>query len=182
MVRWLRDNAELGMMTFGAIGGFLGGLVGSGVAWGLIRLGNYSRLPPRIFAGKLLRRSLSEVSNRATVIAHVVAGVVLSTVFGGLFLGLQLGLPRLASPLVGVAVPVLLGLLFLGPLLFTALAIGGPWAVIAYRWLPAAPNALDREVGRIRREWAIVHVVFAVVTVPIYGLVTFLLGMLVFFV
>lgn len=97
-------------------------------------------------------------------------------------LGLQLGLPRLASPFAGVAVPLLLGLLFLGPLLFAALAIGGPWAVIAYRWLPAARDALDRELGQIRREWAIVHVVFAVVAVPIYGLVTFLLGMFVFFV
>lgn len=54
--------------------------------------------------------------------------------------------------------------------------------IIAYRWLPANRATLDRELKRARREWAIIRVVFAVVAVPIYGVITFLLGMLVFFV
>ena len=182
LVRWLRDNAELGMASFGAVGGLLGGLIGAGLTWGLIRLGNYSRLPPTIFAGKLRRRPIAAVSGRDAVFAHFLAGVALSTAFGALFLGIQLGLPRLFGPLGGVAGPLLVGALFLWPPVFAALAIGGPWAVIAYRWLPAHETALDRPAGRIKREWAIVHVVFAFVAVPIYGLVTFLLGMLVFFV
>ena len=182
LVRWLRDNAELGMTSFGAVGGLLGGLVAAGLTWGLIRLGNYSRLPPTIFAGKLRRRPIAAVSGRDAVFAHFLAGVLLSTVFGALFLGLQLGLPRLFGPLGGVAGPLLVGALFLWPPVFAVLAIGGPWAVIAYRWLPAHETALDRPADRIKREWAIVHVVFAFVAVPIYGIVTFLLGMLVFFV
>lgn len=64
--------------------------------------------------------------------------------------------------------PLLLGS---GPLdVATLLPLGGAgvWVVFANQWLPAAPDVMDLSVGVLRRQSAVIGVVYSVLAGPLF--------------
>ncbi len=170
------SDTLLGTLAALAAASLVAGLLAGTVTLGLARLRGYSWAPPRVVASRVLRRPYADTGRLAAAAVHVVLAVVVPFVLGALFLGVSIAVPALGLP----AVPLLGGgLVYVGALL--VLTAAGGWALLTSRWLPAAASAADVELGRLRRQAAVVVGTYAVVTGLVYPLLLFLAMMLVFF-
>lgn len=138
------------------------GLVAGALAFGIVTGLRLSRTPLQLLAARIFRIPLDEVT-RGKEFAGFLAASVAATFAVGLVSALSFGL----FPING--------------LLGAAVVFGGAWAVLAYRWLPAHPDALDRDAGTVRRQWAILLGVYGLVVGLIYPLVVFVILLGIYF-
>lgn len=172
--RAILGDPLLGTLTAVGVASLLAGLVAGAVVLGLVRLLGYSWAPPRILASQLLRRPYEQVGRWTVIGVHFGLAVLALVAAGAIFLG---GSTLLGGP---AGVSVLGG----GPLYVAALLLLGgavAWVVFAYRWLPAAADVVDRPVRVLRRQAAVVGVVYALLTGPLFAFLLFLGMMLIFF-
>lgn len=168
------DDVLFGRLISLGVASFLAGLVAGGVVLYLTRLLGFSWAPPRLIAARLFRRSYDDVGWWGVVTAHFALTILGLLVAGGIYLG---GSFLLAGP----AGASLLGT---GPLYVTVLLIlcgSVVWAAFAYWWLPTAADAGDCPEATLRRQSAVVGVLFAVVAGPVFAFLLFLAMMAVAF-
>ncbi|WP_435073754.1 PQQ-binding-like beta-propeller repeat protein [Halorubrum sp. HHNYT27] len=174
-IGWLAANPPLNGLFIGVLAALFTGLLGGLAIYGVIRGLHYSDAPPRILASKLFRRPYDQVTGGQTLAAHIVAsiGILLTfSIVGAViaFLGV----------LVAITVGGLLSFVSTGAgVLVVLVVLVGFWTVLSYRWLPAYEELLDRELSRVRREWAIVHVLYGIVLF-VFPIVYFILFLIVF--
>lgn len=172
--RAIAGDALLGTLTAVGTAALVAGVVAGAIVLGLARLLGFSWAPPRLLAARLLRRPYERVGRPTAMAVHFVLAVIALAAAGGVLLG---GSALQSGP---AGVPLLGG----GPLVVAVvLLLGGAatWAVFAYRWLPAATDVVDRPVGVLRRQAAVVGVVYAVVAGPLFAFLLFLAMIAVFF-
>jgi hypothetical protein len=115
--------------------------------------------------------------------AHLLASVGLALAVGSLAAVGWLVVPLLAA-LVASAVPVVVP----GPallsvplaLLLVGVVVGTFWWVLAYRWLPADEAVLDKPLGIVRRDWALLHAAYGLVLVAAFPFVAFVFALVIF--
>jgi hypothetical protein len=174
--RAIVSDALLGTLTAIGVASLLTGLVAGTVVLGLVRLLGYSWAPPRLLAARLLRRPYEDVDRWAVVALHYGLAVFSLVAAGAVYLG--------GSILLAVYGPAGGPLLGTGPMVVAALLLLGgvaAWAAFAYRWLPAAADAVDRPIEALRRQAAVVGVAYAVVAGPLFAFLMFLVMMAIFF-
>lgn len=182
-IEWLRDNPLEAFGLISVLAGLLVGTLAAVLSLGVLSITRISRSPQTIFASKLFRTPYEDVAGWQRGVAHLVAGVGLTVVFGvtwGLF---ALILPTVLAEF-GIQYPSI-PLFSSGPVLgaaFVIVVLGAAWAILAYRWLPAYESRLDAPISRIRRDWGIVHLAFAVVVAVATPLLTTIFALMIFFV
>ena len=138
--------------------GVLGGILLFGIVSGL----RLSRTPLRLLAARLFRVPVAEVTR-----GREFAGAMIASVVAVLAVGLVSAFSFGTFPFNG---------------LLAALAVfGGAWAVLVYRWLPAHPDDLDRDAGRIGRQWGALLAVYGLVVGLAYPLVVFVILLGIYF-
>lgn len=175
LVDWLATNAWLGALVVGLLAILIVGLVGGLGLYGLMRGLHFTDAPPRLLAARLFDREYGAVSSQQVLAAHLLATVAILGAFvlvGALLtvLGTVIALGGVTQ--FGLLAPV-------GPFLLFLVVLGGTWAVVAYRWLPQVPTELGMDLGRARRQWAILHGLFALVAAAL-PVVFFLLYLIIF--
>jgi len=174
--RAIVDNALLGLLMAVGVASLLAGLAAGTVVLGLVRLLGYSWAPPRLLAARLFQQPYEDVGRWAVVGLHFGLAVLSLVAVGAVYLG--------GSTLLAVYGPAGGPLLGTGPLVVAVLLLLGgvaAWAVFAYRWLPAAADAVDRPVGVLRRQAAVVGIAYAVIAGPLFAFLLFLAMMAIFF-
>ena len=138
------------------------GIIGGAVLFGLISGLRLSRTPLRLLAGRTFRTSASEVTRKQEF-----AGTLFASTAAVLVVGAVSALTSGAFPFNG---------------LLAAIAVfGGAWAVLAYRWLPAHPDELDRDPASVRRQWGVLLAVYGLVVGLLYPLVVFVILLGIYF-
>ena len=174
--RAIVSNTLLGAAVAIGSASLVAGTVAGTVVLGLARLLGFSWAPPRLLAARLLRRPYEDVGRLGAAGIHFSLSVLVLFVAGAVFLG--------GSILVSVFGPAGLPLLGGGPVLVVALLfLGGlaAWALLAYRWLPAARDVSDYPLGTLRRQAAVVFVAYAIAAGVLYPILLFVAMMIVFF-
>lgn len=174
--RAIVGNALLGTLTAIGVASLLAGLAAGTVVLGLVRLLGYSWAPPRLLAAWLLQQPYEDVGRWAVVCLHFGLAVLSLVAVGAVYLG--------GSTLLAVYGPAGGPLLGTGPMVVAVLLLLGgvaAWVVFAYRWLPAAADAVDRPVGVLRRQAAVVGIAYAVIAGPLFAFLLFLAMMAIFF-
>ena len=174
--RALVSDALFGTLTALAVASLLTALVAGTLVLGVVRLLDYSWTPPRLLAARVLRRPHEQVGRWAVLSVHFGVVVLVLFVAGAVFLGASILTEVGGSagvPLVGGGPVASVALLLLG----AAIA----WAVFAYRWLPAAADVIDRPAAVLRRQSAVVGLVYAVLAGPLFAFLLFLSMMVIFF-
>lgn len=174
--RAIVGNALLGTLTAIGVASILTGLAAGTVVLGLVRLLGYSWAPPRLLAARLLHRPYEDVGRWAVVGLHFGLAVLSLVAAGAVYLG--------GSTLLAVYGPAGGPLLGTGPMVIAALLLLGgvaAWAAFAYRWLPAAADTVDRPVGVLRCQAAVVGIAYAVIAGPLFAFLLFLAMMAIFF-
>jgi outer membrane protein assembly factor BamB len=176
---WLRANPAVAFLVIGVAGGTLSGLVIGGLSF--VPLGRLvSTAPQRILAAKLFRTEADSVTGGQQAVAHLFAAAVVAVVyFTGWTLLSFLG-PMSLLQLFGRSAGILFVLSPLVGLLAVLAVVGAAWWVLAYRWLPGNEPVLDAPIERVRRQWGAVHIVYGLVLLAVYQVVTFVLAIAVF--
>ena len=129
-----------------------------------------------LVAARLPRRPYEDVGRLGAAGIHFLLSVLVPVVAGAVSLG--------GSILVSVSDPSGLPLFGGGPILVVALLfLGGlaVWAVLAYRWLPAATDVAGLPLGTPRRQAAVVLVAYAAVAGVLYPTLLFVAVPIAFF-
>lgn len=142
--------------------GTLFGIVTAIAMFGLIAGLRLSRTPLQLLAARIFRIPAPEVTRR--------------TEFGGFLLASVLG-----TLAVGLVSALTFGLFPVNGILTALVVFGGAWALLAYRWLPANGDDLDRDVGSIRRQWGVLLTIYGLIVGLLYPLVVFVILMGIYF-
>lgn len=158
------------------VASLLSGVAAGSIALGVARWRGYSWGPPRLLAARLLRRPYADVGRWPAVAVHFGLAVLALVAVGLVFLGV--------SVLTSVFGPAGGSVLVHGPAITAGLLMFGgiaAWLGLGYRWLPAWADVLDRPVATVRRQSAVVGVVYAADATVTYPFLLFLALMAVFF-
>ncbi len=138
------------------------GIVTGTALYGLVAGLRLSRTPLQLLAARIFRIPARDVTRR--------------TEFGGFLLASVLG-----TLAVGLVSALTFGLFPANGILAAIVVSGGAWALLAYRWLPAHAEALDRDAGSIRRQWGLLLAVYGLIVGLLYPLVVFVILMGIYF-
>ncbi len=142
--------------------GTLFGIVTAIAMFGLIAGLRFSRTPLQLLAVRIFRIPARDVTRRKEF-----GGFLLASVLGTLAVGLVSALTFGLFPVNGI---------------FAAIVVfGGAWALLAYRWLPAHADDLDRDASSIRRQWGVLLAIYGLIVGLLYPLVVFVILMGIYF-
>jgi outer membrane protein assembly factor BamB len=179
----LREHVVLGFAAMGLGAGLTTGLLAGLLSLAAVELLGLSRAPQRLLASRLFGGPPAEVRPRGRYAAHLLAGVGIALVVGSLAAVGWLVVPLLAALVASVVPVVVPGLALLSvplALLLVGGVVGAFWWVLAYRWLPARESVLDEPLGVVRRDWALLHVAYALVLVAAFPFVAFVFALVIF--
>jgi outer membrane protein assembly factor BamB len=180
---FLQANAVLGFAVMGVGAGLTTGLVLGVVSLLAVELTGLSRVPQRLLAARLFRTPVADVRPGQRYAAHLLASVGLALGVGAvaaLGWGVVPLLAALMATILPALVPVLATVSGVGTLALVVGVFLAAWWVLAYRWLPADESLLDKRLAVVRRDWAIVHVGYALALSALFPFVAFVFGLLVF--
>lgn len=179
----LRENAVLGFAVMGLGAGLTTGLVVGLVSLVAVELLGLSRTPQRILAARLFGTSAEDVRPGQRYAAHLLASVGVALAVGTVSVLGWAVVPLLAALLASVVPVVVPGLAMLSipmALVLVVGMVGAFWWVLSYRWLPDSESLLDKSLPVVRRDWAIVHVGYALVLAAVFPFVAFVLALIIF--
>lgn len=137
-------------------------LVSGAAVFGLITGFGISQAPIGLVAARVFRVPFDSVTRRQTFAVFLLASV-----------GAALG--------VGAISAVTFGTFPINGLLGALAVFGGIWALLAYRLLPTHADALELDVGQIRRQWGLLLAGYGLVVGVVYPLVVFVVLMGIYF-